>query len=227
MIFPVKFSKNEPLIHLPWLLSETRMYRLRKYMIVLSLRQDRFSTETMKFLRRTPAFLYFKTCDISSRVQQKRPSQTPLVAPFRDTYAPTSKKYVSTEPKRRSLTEINNEIFRCHSSVFIFQKMWLFQSNSEKTTISDTCGGPFQRQVCTNFQKICFYWGKEKIIDLKRQWNLQVLLLVFIFQNIWYFQSKSGKTTLSDTCGGSFQRHVWTDFQKIDWSIIREILLKF
>ena len=56
----------------------------------------------MKFLGPTPPFLYLKKCDISSQIQQKPPSQTHPVALFTDTYAPNSKKYVSTEPKARS-----------------------------------------------------------------------------------------------------------------------------
>ena len=44
----------------------------------------------------------FKKCDISNQIQQKLSSQTPVVAPFKDTYAPASKRYVSTEPKTRS-----------------------------------------------------------------------------------------------------------------------------
>ena len=46
-------------------------------------------------------FLDFKNSDIFTLIQQKRPSQTPAVARFRDMYSPTSRKYVSTEPKTR------------------------------------------------------------------------------------------------------------------------------
>ena len=72
---------------------------LQKNIFLLSVIQDRFSNETIKFLGPTPPFLYFKNYDISSQIQQKRTSQTPWVVLFRDTDAPTSKKYVSTESK--------------------------------------------------------------------------------------------------------------------------------
>ena len=56
----------------------------------------------MKFLGPTTPFLYFKKSDIFTQFHQKRPFQTPLVTSFRDTYPPTFKKHVSTEPKTRS-----------------------------------------------------------------------------------------------------------------------------
>ena len=65
----------------------------------MSLRQDHFSKKTIKFLGLTPPFLYLKTCDIFSQIQQKRPFQTPAVVTFRDMYAQTSKKYVYTETR--------------------------------------------------------------------------------------------------------------------------------
>ena len=71
-------------------------------MFLLSLRQDHFSNSTKKFLGPTPPSLYFTKSDIFSQIQQKPPSHTPAVALFRDTYALTSGKYVSTGPKRRS-----------------------------------------------------------------------------------------------------------------------------
>ena len=103
VIFPVKSSKVDPLTNLQWLLSEICMHRLLRNKFLLSLRQNRFSIETIKSLGTTPPFLYLKRRDISSQVQQKRPSQTPAVAPFRHTYKLVSKKYVCTEPKTRSV----------------------------------------------------------------------------------------------------------------------------
>ena len=153
-----KYVSTEPKRRsLTRLLSDKRMHRLSINMFQLSLGEDHFFNETIIFLGSTNPFLYFTKCDISSRVQQKRSSQRPLLVPFRDKYAPTSKKYVSTEPKRKSLTSIKNEIFRCHSSVFIFQKLWYCQSNSAKKTLSDTSGCYFHRHVCPDFKKISFY----------------------------------------------------------------------
>ena len=45
----------------------------------------------------------FSNTRISTQIQQKQHSQTPTVAPFRDAYARTSRKYFPTEPKARSL----------------------------------------------------------------------------------------------------------------------------
>ena len=59
---------------------------------------EHFSNYIIKFLGPTPSFLYLKNCDISSQIQQKRPSQTLAVAP----YAQIPKKLVSTETKTRS-----------------------------------------------------------------------------------------------------------------------------
>ena len=103
VIFSLKFSKNDPIRHLWWLVSETRMYRLPENKFILSLRQDRFSNLTRKVLEPTPSFFYFKNSNIFTQIQQKRPCQTLVVARFRDTHAPTSRKYVSTEPKTRLL----------------------------------------------------------------------------------------------------------------------------
>ena len=86
-----------------WLVSETRMHRLPKKLFLLRLRQDNFSNETIKIFDPTPPLLYLKECDIFNQIQQGRHSQAPLVARFRDTYEPTSRKYVSTERKTRSV----------------------------------------------------------------------------------------------------------------------------
>ena len=56
----------------------------------------------MKCLGRNPPFLYFKNSDTFTQIQQKQPYQTPVVARFRDIYAPTSRKNVSTKPKTKS-----------------------------------------------------------------------------------------------------------------------------
>ena len=53
-----------------------------------------------KFVRSHSVFI-FKTNNIFSQIQPKRPSQRPVAAHFRDTYAPTCRKYVCTNPKRR------------------------------------------------------------------------------------------------------------------------------
>ena len=77
------------------------MHRLAENMFVHSLRQDHFSNQKIKFVGAAPPFLYLKKCYIFSQIKKKRPSQTPVVAPFRDKYAPTSKKYVFTKAKAR------------------------------------------------------------------------------------------------------------------------------
>ena len=71
-------------------------------MFLLTLRKNHFSNSIIKFLDPTPPFLYLNKCDISIQVQHKQQSETPEVALVTDTYAPTSKKYVPTEPKQNS-----------------------------------------------------------------------------------------------------------------------------
>ena len=46
--------------------------------------------------------LCLKTCGVFTQILQKRTSQTPVAACFRDTYAPTSRKDNSSDPKTRS-----------------------------------------------------------------------------------------------------------------------------
>ena len=60
MIFPVKLTKNNPLWHLWWLFSQTRMHRIPKEMFLQSLRKDHFSNSTKKYLSPTPPFLCLK-----------------------------------------------------------------------------------------------------------------------------------------------------------------------
>ena len=109
------------------------------------------------FMSHIPAFIFKKLWCFHSNSAKANLSDTCVAACFRDTYAPTSRKYVSTEPKTRSFQYLNSKIFRSHSPVLIFKKLWYFHSNSAKTNLSDTCGGSFERHVCTEFQKICFY----------------------------------------------------------------------
>ena len=81
-------------------------------MFPLSLKQGHFGNQTINFLSPTNPYLYLKKCDSSSQIQQKRPFSWPAAALFRDTYAATSKKSVSTEPKARLFQKLNNKIFR-------------------------------------------------------------------------------------------------------------------
>ena len=59
----------------------------------------------------------FKNSNIFTQIQQKRPYQTPVVASFRDTYAPTSRKYLSTEPKTKSFQFLNKNFLGDTNSV--------------------------------------------------------------------------------------------------------------
>ena len=153
---PLKFSKGDPLRPLFWLVPQTRMHGLPEKNFILGLRQDHFSNSTTKFLGPTRPFLYLKKRDIFTQIQQKRPSETPVVVSFRDTYAPTSRKYVSNEPNTRSFQQLNSKTFRSHSPVFTLKKMWYFHSNSAKTTPSETCDGSFQTHVSTDFHNLWF-----------------------------------------------------------------------
>ena len=158
MKFPVKFSKNDPLTHLRWLLSHTCIHRVPKIVFTEPMKKS-FEKLNNKTFRSHSSVFIFKKCDISSQTHQKQPSQTPAMVIFRGTYALTSKRSTSTEPKTRPFQWINNEIFWSHSSVFIFKKTWYFQSHSVKTTLSHTSGGSFQRHVSTDFKNVFFYWG--------------------------------------------------------------------
>ena len=128
VIFSHKFNKSDHLRDLWCLILETCTHRIPKDLFLLSLKQDNFSNSTIIVLGPSPPFIYLKKCDIFSQIQQKCYSQRPVVAPFRDTRAPTSRKYISTELKKDH-----------------------FHSNSAKTTLPDTCGGIFQRYVGTQF----------------------------------------------------------------------------
>ena len=70
-------------------------------MFLLSLREDPFSNSAKKFSGRTHPYLYLKNPDIFTQIQQKGLCHLTVVADFRDRYAPTSIKYVSTELKTR------------------------------------------------------------------------------------------------------------------------------
>ena len=102
VIFSLKFSKNDRIRHLRWLVSETRVHQLLENIFLLSLRQDHFSNSTINVLGSTPPFFYFKNSDIFTQIKQKQPFHTSVVACFRSTYSVNSRKYVSTEPKARS-----------------------------------------------------------------------------------------------------------------------------
>ena len=53
--------------------------------------------------------------------------------------------------------------------LFICKKLWYFDSNSVKTTLSGNCGGSFQRHVGTEFQKICFHLAQDQIFSVVKQ----------------------------------------------------------
>ena len=75
------------------------MDRLPENMFLLTLKQDHLSTEIKKVSGPTLPSLSFKNSNKFTPSQQKRPSHTTVVPGFRDTCAPTSRKYVSTERK--------------------------------------------------------------------------------------------------------------------------------
>ena len=150
----VNSSLVQEMKNLKYLQNQKKNY---ENIFLLSLRKHHFINQTMKSLGPTPPFLHLKNCCIFTSIQQIPPSQRPVVACYRDAYTPTSRKYVSNEPQTRSFQKLNNKIFRSHFPAFVFKKLWCFHSNSAKANLSDTCGGSFQRQVCTDFQKICFY----------------------------------------------------------------------
>ena len=70
-------------------------------MLLLGLRADLFSNQAIKPLGPTTLFSYLKNYGIFTQILQKRPYKTPAVARFKETYAPTSRQYVSNEPNTR------------------------------------------------------------------------------------------------------------------------------
>ena len=75
------------------------------------------------------------------------------MTPFRDLYVLTSKNYVSTEPKTRLFRTLNNKIFKSHSSAFIFQEMYYFQSYLAKPFPSHICSGSFREMYAPTSKK--------------------------------------------------------------------------
>ena len=104
MVFSHKFNKSDHLRDLWRLVSETCMHWIPQNLFLLSLKQDNFSNSTIIVLGPSPPFIYLKKCDIFAQIQQKWHSQRPVVAPFRDMRSPTSRKHISTDLKKRSLS---------------------------------------------------------------------------------------------------------------------------
>ena len=148
----------------------------------------------------SPIF-YLKICVIFTQIQQKRPSQTPMPNRFRDTYVRTSRKSISTEALARS-----------HSQIFIFKKII---SNSTKTTLADTCGSLFQTMHAATSRKYDTNESQTRSFQRLNNKIFKYHFPVFILKKLRSFHSNFVKTLLSDTCNSSFQRHVWTNFQKI------------
>ena len=87
------------------------MHRLPENIILLSLRQGHSSTSIKNILGPTPTFLDFKNSDIFTQTLPKRPYQTAVVIRFREMYAPTSRKYVSTEAKTKIISVVKQKKF--------------------------------------------------------------------------------------------------------------------
>ena len=61
------------------------MHRLPENVIILSLTQDRFCNQAIKFLGPTIPFLIFKNGDVFTQIEQKQSHQTPQAPRFRGT----------------------------------------------------------------------------------------------------------------------------------------------
>ena len=73
------------------------MPRLQENLFLLIPIHDLYRSSPIKLLVCTPQFFYLKIYGILTQILQKRPSQTPAVAQFRDIYLSISKKSVSTD----------------------------------------------------------------------------------------------------------------------------------
>ena len=131
------------------------------------------------------------------------------MARFRDMYASTSRKYISTELNARSFLQLKNKVFRSHSPVFIFKTLWYFHSNPENTTLSENCDSLFQRDM--NAPTSRKYASTEPQARSFQQLNNKPFRShcpVFIFKKLWYFHSNSSNTVLSETCGDSWWHRI-------------------
>ena len=138
-----------------------------------------------------------------------------VVACFKDTYAPTSRNYVSTEPKTRSFQYLISKIFRYHSPVFIFKKLLCFHWHCAKTTLSDTCDGSSQTRMYQPPENMFLLSPRQDLFSTETVKFVGSTLRFLYLKKLWYFHSNLANTTLSGSCGGSFQNHACTDFQKM------------
>ena len=213
-MFSLKYSKNDPIKHLWWLVSKTPMDQTSENIFLLSLRQDHFSNLSRKLLGSTLLFFYLKNSDIFTHIEQKGPCQTPVMAGFRHTHAPTSRKYLSTELKTRWFQFVNQNIFIAHSPVFIFKRLIFSLKLSKDNPV---------RKLWWLVSEIRIHRLPEYIFPLSlRQDRFSKLTRKFLglfppvlYLKNWHFHSNSGKTTMSDTCGAWFQKHRCNDSQKI------------
>ena len=111
-----QFIKNDPIRHLWWLFSETRMHRLPENMFLVIPGQDHFSNQNI-FRSCCPIYRLWKMWYFHS-LQEKWPYQTLVVVLFRGTYALTSRKYVFTDPKARLFQ--SQKIFSSNSPIYRF-----------------------------------------------------------------------------------------------------------
>ena len=95
-----QFKKNYPIRNLWWLFPERLMHQLQENMFLLTLRQDHFCNKKILSVF-SPIYRVQKRWYFHS-IQEKRHYQTHVEVLFRDTCAPTSRKYVPTDPETRS-----------------------------------------------------------------------------------------------------------------------------
>ena len=79
----------------------------------------------------------------------------PLVATFSETCAPTSKKYVAKQGIVMPNWSKTFQTFWSYYSVFDWEKQPKNLNIQSSFTSNSPSGGSFQRNACTDFQKIC------------------------------------------------------------------------
>ena len=138
-----------------------------------------------------------------------------VVACFKDTYAPTSRNYVSTEPKTRSFQYLISKIFRYHSPVFIFKKLVFSLTLCKNDPLRHLWRLVSETRMHQPPENMFLLSPRQDLFSTETVKFVGSTLRFLYLKKLWYFHSNLANRTLSGSCGGSFQNHACTDFQKM------------